>query len=215
MKKVAVVLSGCGFKDGAEITESVSALIALSQLETQYQCFAPNLDFEATNHLDGGAQGVRNCLQEAARISRGEIQDLLTLQSGDFDAILFPGGFGAALHLCDWAHKGSECSVHQEVQRVITSFFEEGKPIGVICIAPVLAAKILGHRGVNLTIGNDEETAKEITKTGAKHIECPVDDYVTDRECKVVSTPAYMLNAEPAQVFKGISGLVRELVEMA
>lgn len=217
MKNVAVVLSGCGHKDGAEITEAVSALIALSQSGAKYEIFAPNLDFHPTNHLtsEKSSKELRNCLAEAARIGRGDAKDLKDLQEKNFDALLFPGGFGAALHLSDWAHKGSKAQVHPEVQRVILAFHKASKPIGAICIAPTLVAKVLGSENITVTIGNNLETAKEIEKTGAQHVECPVEDYITDRLHKIITTPAYMCEAQPHQVFKGISGLISELVEMA
>ncbi|MGE0633566.1 MAG: isoprenoid biosynthesis glyoxalase ElbB [Pseudobdellovibrionaceae bacterium] len=217
MKKVAVVLSGCGFKDGSEITEAVSTLIALSQQGASYQCFAPDFTIDATDHLTGeeviGDQ--RNIRTEAARIARGNVKDLSTLKSQDFDAIIFPGGYGAALQLCSWAQKGALCEVLPDVRKILTDFHAQSKPIGAICIAPVLVAKVLGSHGVTVTIGNDKETAAEIKKTGAQHVDCPVDDYITDRLTKVVSTPAYMYDAQPHQVLKGISGLVKEIVEMA
>ena len=215
MKKIAVVLSGCGFKDGAEITESVSTLIALSENQVDYQVFAPNTDFTSTNHLNDGSGDSRNVLTESARISRGNAKDLKELNPAGFDAVVFPGGFGAALHLCTWATDGSNCQVNPDAERVIKEFHSQSKPIAAICIAPALIAKVLGDKGVSVTIGNDKETAQEINKTGAQHVDCAVDDYVTDRESKVITTPAYMFDAKPNQVFTGISKAIKELVEMA
>jgi enhancing lycopene biosynthesis protein 2 len=217
MKKIAVILSGCGHLDGSEITESVSTLIALSQLQTLTQVFAPSVDLAAVNHLKGQPQGQkRNVLEESARIARGEIKDLSELRVEEFDALVFPGGYGAAKNLSDWAEKGSQAKVHQDVQRAILGFHQAGKPIGAICIAPTLIACTLGAEGVTLTIGNDKETAQEILKTGAHHENCRVDDFITDRAHKVVTTPAYMYGeARPSEVFKGISLAMKELVEMA
>lgn len=217
MKKIAVILSGCGFRDGSEITEAVSTLIALSQQGAEYQCFAPNASFAATNHISGQEEGndSRNLLTESARIARGNVLDVAKLKVSDYDAIIFPGGYGAALNLCTWGKQGSKCEVLPDIQKVIMDFHEEGKPIGAICIAPALIARVLGSTGVTLTIGNDKDTAAEIKKTGAQHVDCPVDDYITDRLTKVVTTPAYMYDAKPHQVLKGISGLVKEIVEMA
>lgn len=199
MKKIAVVLSGCGHKDGTEITEAVSTLISISETGSSYVCFAP--DFK---------------MAEAARISRGDIANLNELREKDFDAVVFPGGFGAAMHLSNWAEKGSAATVHPEVSRIITEFHDAAKPIGAICIAPTLVAKVLGKQGVTLTIGNDTSTATEIEKTGAQHDSCPVSDYVSDRAHKVLTTPAYMYDdAKPHEVFTGIRKMVRELVEMA
>ena len=216
MKKIAVVLSGCGFKDGSEITEAVSSLIALSETGAQYQCFAPDKIVDTVDHIQDQDSGQRNILTESSRICRGEIKNLTDLNENEFDALVFPGGFGAALHLCDWAKKGASCEVLPDVVRIISAFHDEGKPIGAICIAPVLVAKILGDQGVTLTIGNDKETAAEIQKTGATHENCEVDDYITDRAHKVITSPAYMYgDAPPHKIFKGIQGLVKELVEMA
>lgn len=217
MKKVAVILSGCGNKDGAEITEAVSLLIALSQNGAEYMCFAPSIEFEALNFINDQSLGQkRNVLTEAARIARGNIQDLKTLDIKKYDALAFVGGFGAAKNLSDWALKGSKCSVLPEVEKTIKAFHQETKPIAAICIAPVILAKVLGSEHVTVTIGDDKETIAEILKTGAQHEVCPVDDYVTDRETKVITTPAYMYgNAKPHEIFKGISGLAKELVEMA
>lgn len=217
MKKIAVVLSGCGHKDGAEITEAVSTLIAIAQTGAQYQIFAPNHEFEPTNHLTShpSSERNRNCLVEAARIARGHIHDLKDLKETQFDALVIPGGFGVALHLSNWGQKGAQCHVNQDLERAIRAFHQASKPIGAICIAPTLVAKVLGNEGVSVTIGNNKEVAQEINKTGAQHVDCPVDDYITDRLHKVITTPAYMYDTQPDKVFKGISGLVKELVEMA
>jgi len=216
-KRVAVVLSGCGHKDGAEITEAVSTLIALTEAGAEYEVFAPNQDFAVHDPITSQATGEsRNIMNEAARIARGKIRDLKELKAKEFDAIALPGGFGAALHLCSWAKEGAACSVHPEAERVLNEFYMEEKPIAAICIAPALVAKVLGEEGVTLTIGNDPETAAEIAKTGARHETCAVNDFVTDRDHRVISTPAYMYgDAKPFEVFTGVRKAIRELVEMA
>lgn len=214
-KSFAVVLSGCGFKDGAEITESVSTLICLSEAGIHYEVFAPDLAAPSTDHLTNEHKEPRNILHEAARIARGKVRNLKELKASNFDAVVFPGGFGAALHLCNWAQAGASCKVHPEAERVLKEFHAAEKPIGGICIAPALIARVLGKNKVTVTIGDDRETADEIKKTGAYHENCAVDDYVTDRENKVVTTPAYMYEAEPFQVFTGIRKALRELAEMA
>jgi len=217
MKKIAVVLSGCGNKDGAEITEAISLLVNLSQSGAEYMCFAPNQEFQTVNFLTNQPlPEKRNALLEAARIARSEVQDLKTLDVKKYDALAFVGGYGAAKNLSDWAEKGAKCTVLPEVEKPIKEFYDASKPIAAICIAPVLLAKVLGPQRVTVTIGDDKETIAEVLKTGAQHEVCPVDDYVTDRETKVITTPAYMYgNAKPHEVFKGIAGLVKELVEMA
>jgi enhancing lycopene biosynthesis protein 2 len=217
MKKVAVILSGCGFLDGAEITEAVSTLIAIGQNGADYQVFAPNKDVEETNHLTQKPTGQkRNVLQEAARIARGNIQPLEQLKAQDFDALAFPGGFGAALHLCDFAEKGSGGQMDPQVARVVKEFSDSHKPIAAICIAPAIMALALGKKGVNLTIGEDAGTALELEKTGAKHQNCAVEHFVVDHSNKVITTPAYMYgSARPHQIFAGVSGAIAELVKMA
>lgn len=217
MKHIAVILSGCGHRDGSEITEAVSTLIALSQHGVKYQIFAPNLEFQPTNHLtsEPGPEKTRNCLIESARIARGHIHDIKDLREEKFDAVIFPGGYGAALRLSNWAEKGAGCQVLPEVQRIVKEFHRASKPIGAICIAPTLIAKVLGSEKVTVTIGNNHEIAQEIKKTGALHVDCPVEDFITDRLHKVITTPAYMYETQPDKVFQGISGLVKELVEMA
>ncbi len=214
MKNVAVVLSGCGFKDGAEITEAVSSLIALTEKGCNVSCFAPKQTFTATNHLSGQAADERDILAEAARIARGDIKDLKELRVGDFDAVVFPGGYGAALNLCDWGKKGAACSINADVKRVIEDFHGKQKPIAAICIAPVLLAKVLGAKQVTLTIGNDKETAQEIEKTGAKHQTCAVTDCVVDSKNRIVTTPAYMYEAKPFEVFTGIRKAIGSLLAM-
>jgi len=216
MKRVAVILSGCGFKDGSEITEAISSLVAITEFGATYEIFAPDIRVQTTDHLNGSSQGERNALHEAARIARGKIKDVKSLDPKKFDALFFPGGYGAALYLCNWVKVGSQCEVLPSVKGTVEAFYKESKPIGAVCIAPVILAKVLGSRGITVTIGDDKETAAEIAKTGAQHENCSVTDYVTDREHKIVTSPAYMYgDAKPCDVFTGVRGAVKELVEMA
>ncbi|MGZ3723034.1 MAG: isoprenoid biosynthesis glyoxalase ElbB [Bdellovibrionales bacterium] len=214
-KRIAVVLSGCGHMDGAEITESVSTLIALSEAGAAVEIFAPDIKFKVANPLNGNrTDETRNVMTEAARISRGTIRPLSELNAADFDGLAMPGGFGAALHLCTWAEKGAKCEVLPDAERVINEFFKAEKPIAAVCIAPALVARVLGREGVTLIIGRDE--GGEIAKTGAHHENCAVTDFVTDREHRVISTPAYMYGeAKPFEVFTGVRKAIKELVEMA
>ena len=216
MKKIAVVLSGCGNKDGTEIQESVSLIISLSQLGARVRYFAPNTDFTPTNFITNQKmKEQRNVMLESARITRSQIEDITKLSANDFDGLAMPGGFGAALHLSNWAEHGANCSVNPHLEKAITEFHVKSKPIAAICIAPTIVARVLGKHHVTVTIGNDANTIKEITKTGALHETCPVEDFVTDRDHKIITTPAYMYEAKPYQVFKGISGLAKEFMEMA
>ena len=217
MKKVAVILSGCGYLDGAEITEAISTLVAIGQNGGDYQVFAPDKEVPETNHVTQKPTGQqRNILQEAARIARGDIQPLENLKAGNFDALAFPGGFGAALHLCNFGEKGSGGTVDAEVLRVIKEFHSARKPIAAICIAPAMMALAFGDKGVNVTIGNDQGTAAEVEKTGAKHLNCAVEKFVVDSSNKIITTPAYMYGtAKPHQIFEGVRGAIAELLKMA
>lgn len=217
MKNVAVILSGCGFLDGAEITEAISTLIAIGQQGATYKVFAPNKDVGETNHLTRKPTGQkRNVLQESARIARGDIQPLENLKARDFDALAFPGGFGAATHLCNFAEKGSEGQIDPQVARVLEEFSDSHKPIAAICIAPAIMALAFGKKGVSVTIGEDAGTASELEKTGAKHQNCAVEKYVVDHSNKIITTPAYMYGtAKPHQIFEGVNGAIRELISMA
>lgn len=217
-KKIAVILSGCGYLDGSEITEAISTLIALSAQGVDYKIFAPKMNLSPTSHYNEDLLQPerRNVLEESARIARGHIQDIAELNPKHFDGIAFPGGYGVAKNLSTWAHDGAKCSVNPKVKELIENFYDSSKPILAICIAPTLIARVLGQTtSVTLTIGNDTATAAEIQKTGCEHVDCPVDDFITDREAKVISTPAYMYEAKPHEVFAGIQKAVAEFVEMA
>ena len=217
MKKIGVVLSGCGVRDGSEIHEAVFALLAIDQNGAEAVCMAPDADFPETNHLTmQETGGTRNALMEAARIARGTIRNIKDVTAADIDGIVFPGGFGAAKNLCDFASKGAEASVHPEVSRLLNEVAAAGKPIGAICIAPVVIATVLGKElAPTVTIGNDTGTAAEIGKTGAIHQECPVTGFVMDKKNKIVTTPAYMLATRISEVQEGIGKCVKAVIEMA
>lgn len=217
MKKIALLFAGCGHKDGAEITEVVSLLVGLKKNKAIVTAFSLDMEIAVTNHItkQTNLQEKRNMLVEAARIMRGQVQDLKNLISKDFDGLAIAGGFGAALHFSNWAEKGSRCEVHPEVKRVITEFFQQEKPIAAVCIAPVLVAKVLEGKGITVTVGNDRFVENEIQKTGAHTQECPVTDYITDRDHRIITSPAFMYDTTYDQVFDGIQGLAKELVEMA
>ncbi|NOZ74344.1 MAG: isoprenoid biosynthesis glyoxalase ElbB [FCB group bacterium] len=219
MPKVGVVLSGCGVYDGAEIHETVITMLALDRAGAEMELMAPNIDqLHVINHLTGEeAEGEsRNVLVEAARIARGNIRDIAEVKSDDLDALIFPGGFGVAKNLCDYAMTGAECSVNPDVERLAREIHAAGKPIGVMCIAPAMMAKILGSQGeaVDLTIGSDEKTAADIDSMGAHHVVCPVREMVIDQERKVVSTPAYMEAQHISEAAEGIEKLVVEVLRL-
>lgn len=216
MKKIGVVLSGCGVRDGSEIHEAVFTLLAIDRQGAEAVCMAPNSEFPVTDHLTMQETGERrNALVEAARIARGNIRDIKDVKADDLDAVIFPGGFGAAKNLCDFAMKGAGASVHPEVARLLKETAAAGKPIGAICIAPALIAAALGRElAPTLTIGTDSGTAAEIEKTGATHQDCPVRDFVVDRKNKIVSTPAYMLATHISEAYEGIDRCVKAVIEL-
>lgn len=218
MPRVGVCLSGCGVKDGSEIHEAVLTLLALDQAGAQNICCAPNVaQSVVVDHLTGEATSEeRNVLAESARIARGDIRDLATVQVNDLDALIFPGGFGAAKNLCNFAEAGPDCQVHPEVERLTGAMLDAGKPVGAICIAPAMLARIVGNKKITtkLTIGTDAATAKAIEAMGVQHENCPVNGFIVDAEHKIVSTPAYMLGEGPAEVYEGIRGLVNEILKL-
>ncbi|GAA6151165.1 isoprenoid biosynthesis glyoxalase ElbB [Pseudoteredinibacter isoporae] len=215
-KKVAVVLAGCGVFDGAEIHESVLTLLRLDQLGADVTCLAPNVEqMHVVNHLSGEVvDGVtRNVLVEAARIARGEIRDIATASAEEFDAVIVPGGFGAAKNLCTFAVDGPEMTVNAEFSAFMQAAKSAGKTIGLMCIAPAMSAKLLGE-GVTCTIGCDAETAVAVEATGARHENCTVGNIVYDETNKLVSTPAYMLADGIAEAATGINALVEKVIEI-
>ena len=214
-KKVAVILSGCGVYDGAEIHESVLTLLRLDQRGAQVKCFAPDIaQHHVINHLTGEEMPeTRNVLVESARIARGAIEDIREADITEFDALIIPGGFGAAKNLSDFAAQGAGCKVQAQVLAMAEAFAEAGKPVGLICVSPALAAKIYGP-GVTCTIGNDADTAAAITRMGGTHQECDVSDIVEDRDRKLVSTPAYMVAKSIGEAASGINKLVDRVLEL-
>jgi enhancing lycopene biosynthesis protein 2 len=219
-KRIGVVLSGCGVMDGAEIHEAVVTLLAIDRAGAQSICMAPNMDqMQVINHLTGEAVSGerRNVLVESARIARGQIRDLKTVRSSDVDALLLPGGYGAAKNLSDFAVKAENCHVQPELARLMRELIQERKPIGVFCIAPAVMAKMAQEAGarLKLTIGNDPATAGALRKMGIEHVDCPVTEIVIDREHRVVSTPAYMLAQRISEAATGIEKLVGAVLQMA
>jgi len=218
MKTVGVVLAGCGYLDGTEIQEAVLTLLALDRAKADAVCMAPDIEqFHVMDHLKGeGSAEKRNALVEAARIPHGKKLDIKAVRGKDLDALIIPGGFGVAKNLCTYAIKGIDCNVHPEVVRIVQEIADAKKPIGALCISPVLIAKILGSRGVRpiLTIGTDEATANDICIMGGKHQKSSAPEVVVDRKNKIVSTPAYMVGPSIAFVAKGIEKLVREVLRM-
>lgn len=217
MKNIAVILSGCGVFDGAEIYESVLTLLRIEQQGAKYRCMAPNkLQMHVVDHRTGEAvEGEsRNVLTEAARLARGEIIDLAQANPDDYDALIIPGGFGAAKNLSDFAVAGADCALDPELMRFTQAIHQQGKPVGMICIAPAMAPRLFGE-GVACTIGSDEGTAGAINTMGGVHQTCPVNDIVVDEQRKLVTTPAYMLAGSITEAASGINKLVDKVLTMS
>ena len=216
MKKVAVILSGCGVFDGSEIHEACAALLALYRAEADVVVCAPSgPQMHVVDHVAGDpAEGEsRDILTESARIARGEIKPLADLDAAAFDAVLLPGGFGAAKNLCSFAVDGENCTVHPEVENFLRAARGLGKAIGAMCIAPVILARVFGPElSPSVTIGNDPATAAMINKMGAHHIDCAPDETVVDEANSMVTTPAYMIAGNIGEVFDGAKSCVEKLL---
>ena len=217
-KKIGVVLSGCGVYDGAEIHESVITLLAIDRLGAEAVICAPDRpQLHVVNHLSGEVEegAERNVLVESARIARGAIRDVAEVTADELDALILPGGFGAAKNLCDFAVKGADCDVDPGVAALVRAVHEQGKPVAAVCIAPAFIAKVLGSEGPELTIGNDADTAGALESMGAAHVACPVREFIVDRERKLISSPAYMLAESISEAAEGIEKTVATLIDMA
>lgn len=214
-KKVAVILSGCGVFDGSEIYESVITLLCLDRAGVEVQCFAPNIpQMHVVNHLTGDIveDENRSVLTEAARLVRGDIKDLSEAKMIDFDAVIIPGGFGAAKNLCDFATKGADLSLNKDLKFFVQEMHQAKKPVGAICIAPAMVGVLFG-KGARFTIGNDKSTANSIEKTGAIHEVCGVKEICIDEKNILVTTPAYMLANRISEAATGIEKLVTAVLD--
>ena len=218
MKKIAVILSGSGYLDGSEIREAVGVLWALSRhRDVAVECFAPN---EPQHHVVDHVSGqevpgeTRNVLTESARIARGQVRPLDDLDATRFDAVIMPGGFGAAKNLSDFAFKGASATAHPKMSEILQKMEAAGKPIGAACIAPAVVA--LATKGAELTVGAKSDSSDEIEKLGHTHVVREPNEIHVDRKNRIVTTPAYMYDDAPLyQVFDGIQKMVDEVVAMA
>ncbi|MPM42047.1 Glyoxalase ElbB [bioreactor metagenome] len=214
MKNIAVILSGCGVYDGTEIHEATMSMLAIDQIGAQYELFAPDIDqAHVINHLTGQqTDEKRNVLVESARIARGKIRDVKEFNADEFDALLIPGGFGAAKNLSDYAFEGSAMKVNTDVEKAIRSVHAAGKPIGALCIAPVLLASVIS--GSNVTIGNDPDTAGHINEMGSAHNNADVSDIVIDEKNMLVTSPCYMLGTRISEIYEGAGKVVTAIISM-
>jgi len=213
MKKFAVVLSGCGVFDGAEIHEATLTMLAIKKQGAQYEIFAPDISqHHVINHITGEEMDeIRNVLTESARIARGQIKDLKLYDPNNFDALIFPGGFGAAKNLCDFAFNGADCTVNSDVEKAILKTAGKNKPIGALCISPVIFAKIFGD--VEVTIGQDAGTAEAVEKLGATHVKTNHGEVIIDEKNNLYTTPCYMLDANILEIAKGASNIVKAMLD--
>jgi len=213
MKKFAVILSGCGVYDGSEIHEAVLTLLAIDKNNAEYHVFAPDIQqFHVIDHYNGQpTEEKRNVLSESARLARGKIKPLSEFNINDFDSLVIPGGFGCAKNLSDYAFKGYNMSINSEVENAIMNMLEADKPIGALCIAPVLLAKLI--KNVEITVGMDETTIQNIEKLGALHKETSKCFVIKDSKRKIFTTPCYMLDASISEIAEGIDNLIKEMLK--
>ena len=214
MKKVAVILAGCGTRDGSEINETVTLLLALDQHNIEYQAFAPDENqYEVDHHVTGQCtMEKRNMMVEAARIVRGNILPITKFNANDYDALLFPGGTGTAKNIFTYAIDGINFKVNKEVEKAIKDIHAQGKPIGAMCIAPLMVAKVLGNVNVTMGSGNCRQ-AKELPMIGCKHTETTHGGVAIDKENKIYSTPCFMLDATLKDVYQGAWNLVEAMIK--
>jgi len=204
--------------DGSEIHEATLTLLWLAKTDAEYQCLAPDtFQFDVIDHISGNPiDEKRHVIRESARIARGSVLPLSKARAEDYDGVILPGGFGAAKNLSDFALKARDCQVHGALKRFLLAMHNQGKPIGAICIAPVVIAKVFeGVVTLKLTIGTDANTADNIEAMGHQHTDCAADDIVVDEANRVLSTPAYMLGKTIKDVEAGIAKLVKRIVAMA
>ncbi len=213
MKHFAIILSGSGVYDGSEIHEATMTMLSIIQQDCTYTCFAPDINqYHVINHLTGeSTDETRNVLVESARIARGEIKPIDEFDATLFDAVIFPGGYGVAKNLSDYAIKAENCEVIPQIRTIILEMHAQNKPIGAMCISPVIIAKVLSN--VTLTIGNDEDTVKAITEMGATHINTSYGEVIADRKNKIFTTPCYMLDSNILDIYDGAYNLIKSIVE--
>ena len=217
MKKIGVVLSGSGARDGSEIHEATLTLLFLDKAGVEIEYMAPDIEqYELINHLTGQKveNQKRNVLEESARIVHGKIKDISQVKPSELDGIIFPGGLGVTKNLCNYVVEGINCKVNQEVEQIIRKMHQENKPLGFICLAPLIAAKVLGEYRPQLTIGNKEVLSENIEKMGGKHIACEAGEIVVDKKNRIVTTPAYMMGKNISQIAEGIEKLVNKVLEL-
>jgi enhancing lycopene biosynthesis protein 2 len=213
MKNFAVILCGCGASDGSEIHEAVMTLLAIDRHKCHYSIFAPD---ESQHHVINmltkeEMSETRNMLVEAARIARGNILPLHELNINRFDALVLPGGFGAAKNLCTYAFDGANATIYPPVAEIIKAAHKKRIPIGALCIAPVILAKVLGK--ITITVGNDPDTIASVEQMGATHVNTQEGEVIADKANRIFTTPCYMLPASIADIADSADNLIRTILE--
>ena len=213
MKKFAVILCGCGHIDGSEIHEAVMTLLAISRNNCTYTIFAPDVNqHHVVNHLSQEPmEETRNVMVEAARIARGEVKNMAEYSPADFDALVIPGGFGAAKNLFTYAIDGVNAKVNPDVEKAIKETYDVKKPIGALCIAPVLLAKVL--KDITITVGSAPDAIANVEKMGATHINTKQTEVIADKQNMIFSTPCYMLPATIADIADSADNLICSILE--
>ncbi len=213
-KSIAVILSGCGHQDGAEIHEATLTLLAIHKNGAEYQCYAPDIaQHHVLNHITGKEMNEqRNVLIESARIARGQVKDLADFKADDHDALVIPGGLGAAKNLCTYAFDGAACTVNKDLQKAVLAIRAQEKPIGALCIAPVILARLLDQ--VLVTIGQDPATITSIEAMNASHQTTMQGEIAVDSVHKIVTTPCYMLNSRVDQIAEEAERVIREILNL-
>lgn len=209
--KIAIILSGCGNRDGSELQETLSLMLAFDRRDWDYTFFAPQDTFQVVSHLDNHDGGQRDIYEESARIARGDIHPIDQYDADQFDALALPGGMGAARNLSTYAFDAEAMTVRPDVQRPILETFQAHKPILAMCIAPMVLAKVLGSYGVTLTLGGNCAASQVAERLGAKHHVCGPTDYCFDPEHLIFTTPAYMVGTRISQIFAGAENMVAAL----
>lgn len=209
---IAIILSGCGNRDGSELQETLSLFLAIDRRGWRYQCFAPEGQYPVVSHLDGAEDGEhRDLLTESARVARGDIKPLSQFSIGNFDALALPGGMGAARNLSTFAFDGAAMTVRPDVEQAILDTVAQGKPLLAMCIAPMVLAKVLGKQGVRITLGGDNPAARTAAQLGAEVQHCGVTEVCVDSRLHVYTTPAYMVGTRISEIFSGAENMVAAL----
>ena len=214
-KKFALILAGCGVYDGSEIHETTLSMYAIAKRNCAYEIYAPDVEqHHVVNHITGDEMDEkRNVLIESARIARGKIKPMNEFDASQFDILLIPGGFGAAKNLSTYGFKGVDLTVNEQVAKAVRDMVNQEKPIGALCMSPVIIAKVL--RNVKLTIGSDQTTKKDIVTMGSEHVDTTHGQVIVDEKYKVATTPCYMLEGSIDQIGLGAENVVDKLIEMA